>query len=189
MTNDDRKYVNFTLPKKIGESMSRRDYTTSDGKEMVELTLPGHTNVTLPTGEAMDASFHKLRVPKSCVREFDNDPTNFSIGVPLANAEGEPWRVDLIKQQGCWEHPEAEGADRGRYIVYSTQKISLDSEGFAQDMQAARDERKAWAQEHGKEKAPTLKEEGKKARAASEQLAKDAKSAPVKSKAKEAAAK
>lgn len=186
MANENREYVNFTLPKWIGEQSSMREYRTND-KDMAEITIPPHTNVTLPNGETMDASFHKLRVPKSSVHEWANDPKNYSIGMPVANDKGDPWRVDLIKEQGCWEHPEAKGDDRGRYIVYSTEKISLDSESFAKDMQNARDERAAWAKSQEKEqgkdaKAPSLKEEGKNARAASERLAKEAKEAPAKAK-------
>lgn len=190
---EDSKFVNFTTPKWTGKddteaSLARR-FSGKDGRIFMEVTLPPHTEVTLPTGEKVDASFYKFVVPESHVREFGNDPSNYNIGIPVANEQGEPWKIRLTKDKGAYEHPEATGEERGSWIKTGTDEITVEATSFAQDMQDMRDQRKEWAQsqekqtEKPKAKGATLKEEGAQARAAAEQLAKEAKSTPAKDKA------
>lgn len=180
----EREYVHCTIPKWAAGRESAHRYTTKEGQPRMSLTLPPHTNVTLPNGETLDASFYKLDVPAKAVHEYENDAKNYSVGFPVATKDGEPWEVTLTKQNGCWEHPEAEGEERGAYKVFSTESVHLDSTSFTQDMQVAREERRAFAQEQAKDKAPekspSLKQAGKQARAASD--AQKGEKAPAKAK-------
>lgn len=202
MANEQNNtWANFTLPKMVGENKpSLHEFKRNDGKEMAEITLPPHYKVTTPNGEEKDVSFYKLVLPKSAVKEFDNDPSNYAIGMPLANKEGEPWNVTLVKETGAYEHPEATGKDRGEFKVFERTTVNTTSEQFEADMRACREERAEFAKANERaeqapeEKAPakkapakrkgsTLREDGAAAQKASEQLAKEAaKSAPEKDK-------
>lgn len=101
----EREYVHCTIPKWAAGRESAHRYTTKEGQPRMSLTLPPHTNVTLPNGETLDASFYKLDVPAKAVHEYENDAKNYSVGFPVATKDGEPWEVTLTKQNGCWEHP------------------------------------------------------------------------------------
>lgn len=191
--------VNFTTPKQVSGRDSMRTFSRNDGKEMAEITLPAHTEITLPNGEKKDVSFHKFIVPKTSVQEFENDASNFNVAMPTANKDGEPWKVTLIQEKGMWEHPEAEGKDRGEFVITERNAVMLNSEQFAQDMDANRKERSDWAKNHEiseqqaekadpkkeakedtRQKGASLREATKEAKAASEQLSKETKSAPAK---------
>ncbi len=185
MADEQRQYVNVTIPKQFGQGdtaqSTMRKFLTKDSKSYVEFTLPPHTEVALPNGEVSDVSFYKFIVPERSVREWENDPKNVSIGMPVANNHGEPWMVRLRQEQGSWEHPEAEGDERGAWVSFGTTEISLESTNFANDMQKMRDERKAWAVEHS-EKAPSVKDVGKEASESASQIAKETKQKAAKGK-------
>lgn len=154
--------VNFTTPKQVSGRDSMRTFSRNDGKEMAEITLPAHTEITLPNGEKKDVSFHKFIVPKSSVQEFENDASNFNIAMPFANRDGEPWKVTLIQEKGMWEHPEAEGKDRGEFIITERNAVMLNSEQFAQDMDANCKERSDWAKNHDISEQQVEKSKSKK---------------------------
>ena len=130
--------VNAKLPSKAGGRDSVRYFTSKEGKELAEVTLPGHFEVPGPGGESLDASYHKVVVPKSMVHTFEDSPETVSVGFFKANAEGEPWNVTMKREFGDWEHPEAEGAERGEFVVENTSVIQLTSEQFVEAAQANR---------------------------------------------------
>lgn len=88
--------------------------------------------VTLPPGTIIpgklgsyDASFYQIYVSASSVKAWDDDPSNYSVAIPKANKNGEPKQVLLSRQEGHWENPEAEGPERGQYIVDSEKTMRL----------------------------------------------------------------
>lgn len=187
--------VNFTTPKQVSGRDAMRTFKRADGREMAEITLPPHTEITAGIDEKQDASFYKFIVPKTSVKEFENDASNLSIAMPSTSKDGKPWMVDLVQEKGHWEHPEAEGKDRGEFMVTFRNKISISSEQFAADMQEARRQRSEWAKENrdqekasaeetkkSKAKGFSIREAGEQAKKASEKLAQEAKSAPQKDK-------
>ena len=116
---DGKKFdgVSVNVPKTVGRDrpsvrpFAYRDKETGDVRRMCEVTLPAHTRI----GGA-DASFHRFTVKESQVKEFDNDPGYFHVVMPRANRDGEPWSVKLTRDFGGWEHPDAQGGERGKWV-------------------------------------------------------------------------
>lgn len=132
------KIVNAKLPSKVGGRDAVRFFKSNEGKDLAEVTLPAHFEVTGPDGEAVDASFHRIIVPKSMVHAFDDSPDTVSVGFPQSSAQGDPWNVAMKREFGDWEHPEAEGADRGEFVVESTSVLTLTADEFVAAAQSNR---------------------------------------------------
>lgn len=184
---ESKEFAYLTVPRTVGGKDSVRGFMRrSDGQERAEITLP--PNVMIPgKPNDYDASFFKLYVNAAQVKAWENDPNNYSIAIPRANKDGEVKQVLLTRDQGHWENPEAEGADRGEWVNEGTAKIRVDVDVLDASLQKAREERQAYVQEHpehiaekekaqakevkaAKDKAPSLKEEGAASRNAAKAL-------------------
>ena len=177
---ESKEFAYLTVPRTVGGKDSVRGFMRrSDGQERAEITLP--PNVMIPGKlNDYDASFFKLYVNAAQVKAWENDPNNYSIAIPRANKDGEVKQVLLTRDQGHWENPEAEGADRGEWVNEGTAKIRVDVDVLDASLQKAREEHpehiaekeKAQAKEvkAAKDKAPSLKEEGAASRNAAKAL-------------------
>lgn len=115
------------IAKQTGSRESVRKFPRkSDGNIRAEVTLPGNTIIPLADGQEFDASFHKLYIAGSQVKETEK---GYQISFPGQREDGTIPEVTVRREQGHWEHPEAEGKERGEWLVdsVSEQKVSVDA--------------------------------------------------------------
>ncbi len=167
-------FAYLTVPRAVGGKDSVRGYVRAkDGQERAEVTLPPGTVVRLARTEA-DASFYKLHVNAAQVRAWENDQGHYSVALPRSDAEGRPRQALLVRETGHWENPEAQGAERGKWVPEETKRIRVDPDALAEALQRSREERREYARAHERDRAegrPALKEEGAGAARAAEALA------------------
>ena len=159
--------VSVNVPKKVGRDrpsvrpFAYRDKETGDVRRMCEVTLPAHTRI----GGA-DASFHRFTVKESQIKEFDNDPGYYHVVMPKTNRDGEPWNVTLKHDFGGWEHPEAQGGERGEWVK-DERALNVESAELDAAMREYREKRKEHARTAGNDKSPSAAKDNARKAAAS----------------------
>lgn len=161
--NNEGSFVNAKLPARVGARDAVRYFTSKDGKELADVTLPGYFEIEVD-GERKDASYHHIVVPRSMVHTFENSPDTVSVGFPERNSKGEAWEIAMKRDLGNWENPEAEGAERGKFVVEGVSEIKANPAQFKQaaseHRQAALLYRAKQDAERGKVRATILRKAG-----------------------------
>ena len=86
------------------------------GRPRVAVTFPPHTpELQNIEGEDIDISYATMWVNASAVSQADEKGFR-NVSFPKQNREGTPWNVEVRREQGHWENPEAEGPERGEWI-------------------------------------------------------------------------
>ncbi len=145
---EDKDFWYLTVPRAYSGSPSVRGFhRKSDGQERAVVTLPPGTIIPGKLG-SYDASFYQIYVSASSVKAWDDDPSNYSVAIPKANKNGEPKQVLLSRQEGHWENPEAEGPERGQYIVDSEKTMRVDASVLCESLQKAREARAEYVKQN-----------------------------------------
>lgn len=141
------------IPKKLNQNKdSARPYTVADKvtgeiKKRVEITLPPHTHIN-----GKDVSYYQFSVKDSALKEYKNDPNYYHIAFPKANRHGEPWNVNLSRDNGHWENPEAATREEKGAWVSDIDALKIEATDFKMAMDTLRDDRKTYAQAQSVEK-------------------------------------
>lgn len=132
-TRPEREYIPFPKAGYQGQELIR-PFTGKDGRNWVEVKLPPHMpEVRNVDGETVDVSNRKfivaggeavavqtskgeLGVRTGSVTAWNNDPNYKEVSFPKTNKDGQPWNIELRKDIGHWENPDAEGPARGKWI-------------------------------------------------------------------------
>ena len=161
-----REYVNVAFPKTGYEGQDLfRDFTGKDGKPYIRVKFPPHTpEMTNVDGQKFDASNRTflvsggdakaiqsangtLGVRTGSVVDWDNDPNYKSVSFPKENKDGAPWNIETRIENGHWTNPDAEGKDRGPWVVDEVLTDRVEVTEVKQAMDYWRADKADWARE------------------------------------------
>ena len=130
-----------------------KEYLSENGQARIPITFPPHTpELQTLDGDVVDVSNFTMWVNARDVTPAEQGFKNVSF--PKRNSKGQPWNVEVTKQQGHWENPEGTTREeRGGWVAEEPLKARIPVSDVAMAMAVREASGKDWAEEQRKKSA------------------------------------